>query len=128
MYHYRTIDRDKNKKPDILLDIESMDQFNAEQYLPVADALLCNGVVEQCDNPFQMIKACNAMLRMGGLMLFGSVLLGYPPHSYDRFRFTDTGALSALVRCGFAVRNAETLQRNGVPSYIYAICQKVGNP
>lgn len=124
-FSYKTIDRDPWKKPDIGIDIEGLTNHNVEDYLDRASALLCNGVIEQCDDPFAMIRACNALLRMDSLALFGMCLLGYPPHSLDRFRFTESGALDAMKKCGFEVITKTIISRQEVPSYIYILCRKV---
>lgn len=121
-FHYLSVDRDPNKAPDILLDVEKY--RHGLPGLQPADALMCNGVIEQCDDPIEIIKACNDLLVAGGVALFGMVLLGYPPHENDRFRFTKNGAMSALVRYGFQVDDVTVIERSNIPSYIYAICTK----
>ena len=121
---FKTIDRDKNKVPDIVLDIEKLNEFNADDYLELADAILCNGVVEQCDNPFKMIEACYSILKSNGIILFGMVLTGFPLYDNDRFRFTAQGAELAIKHTGFTILTKEIVQRDGVDTYVYVVAQK----
>lgn len=123
-FDYRTIDRDLGKHPDILLDIEGLNEISIDDYLTRAEGLLCNGVVEQCDDPIKMIRSCHAMLKSNGQALFGFVLLGYPQHTYDFFRFTESGACGALKRAGFIIVDNVGVSRDGRPSYIYIFCKR----
>lgn len=123
-FDYKTVDRDPFKRPDISLDIEGLNEISVDDYLDRADGLLCNGVIEQCNDPFAMLRACRAMLKDGGIALFGMVLLGYPALSLDNFRFTKSGAVNALKKCGFSILYVDFVERDGVPTYVYAICKK----
>lgn len=120
-FNYKTIDRDQCKQPDLLIDIEKDMLIEG---LPQVDAVICNGVIEQCDDPFKVIRSCSLLLHSRGYVLFGMVLLGYPPHENDRFRFTKNGAKAAIERIGLHIEHEEVITRGNVPSYIYAICRK----
>lgn len=124
-HDFSTIDMYDVKGPDILMNIEELPQIKPEDRPPLADAMLCNGVIEQCNDPMQMIRSCHGMLKDGGLILFGFCLLGYPIHDLDRFRFTQSGALFAVRRCGFSVHKYQIVSRKETESYIYVVAQKV---
>jgi hypothetical protein len=121
---FSTVDMDADKDPDILMNIEDLYGFCAKERPPQANAMLCNGVIEQCNDPMQMLRACHGMLQDKGLILFGFCLLGYPIHDLDRFRFTQSGALFALGRCGFNILKTEVVSRGEAESYIYVVAQK----
>lgn len=123
-FEYMTIDRDPVKSPCILLDVELLNPGNVEDYLKPADAILCNGVIEQCTDPMKLIRSCNAILKYHGRALFGFVLLGYPQHEFDYFRFTLNGALRAVQECGFVASQNIIVERGGIESYVYLICHK----
>lgn len=120
----KTIDRELKKNPDICTDIEKINKEDMDHYLETAHAVLCNGVIEQCDNPFRMIEACHVLLKHAGLALFGMCLLGYPSHDLDRFRFTRQGAELAITRAGFKIMSTDVVQRDNKDSYIYVVAQK----
>lgn len=122
---FKTIDCDVTKKPDIFMNIEGINEHNIDEYLPQCHALLCNGVIEQCWDPMELIRSCCALVRSQGLALFGFVLLGYPEHDFDRFRFTKQGAICALKQCGFNIEDSYIVKRDNVPSYIYVVCKKL---
>ncbi len=125
-FHFMTIDRDSKKNPDICLDIEKLTSlYDFEDYLDIADAILCNGVIEQCSDPFNMLRACNSMLKSSGLALFGFVLLGFPEYDNDRFRFTKRGARESLGACGFGIRHEFIVTHEGKETYIYLVAQKI---
>ena len=119
-HSFKTIDRDPDKRPDIAMDIEMLTSSS----FATADALLCNGVIEQCNDPMQMIRGCNSLLKSGGLILFGFCLLGYPPYDNDRFRFTSQGAIVAVKRNGFNIIKIDIVKRNDIESYIYVLAKK----
>lgn len=121
---YKTIDVDATKKPDILLNVEKINERNVKRYMPRCDLLLCNGVIEQCFDPMQLIRSCHALVKRQHVSLFGFVLLGYPEHKFDRFRFTEQGAYHALKSCGYTIRMTNTIKRADKPSYFYAECVK----
>jgi hypothetical protein len=123
-HDFSTVDMDADKDPDILMNIEDLYGFCVNERPPQANAMLCNGVIEQCNDPMQMLRSCHGMLQDKGLILFGFCLLGYPIHDLDRFRFTQSGALFALGRCGFNIIRHEVVSREGKESYIYVVAQK----
>ncbi len=123
-HRFKVIDMNEDKSPDIVLNIEGLNQHNVEDYIHRAAALLCNGVVEQCNDPLQMIRSCNAILKSDGVMLLGCCSVGYNLHALDRYRFTKQGAEHALKRCGFSIINTWTVERNGLESYVYVMARK----
>lgn len=115
-YNYKTIDRNKAIEPDIVADVEK----NID--LPLCDAVLCNGVVEQCDNPFLLFKNVTQLLEPKGVALYGSVSLGYPEYDVDYFRFTVKGLMRVLEK-SYSILES-TLVTRVTPSYVFVICQK----
>lgn len=119
-FNYTTIDIDLQRFPDIVLNIE---EARAGSVAP-ADALLMNGVIEYCTDPLKMIAFCNGALKIGGRALFGMILTGYTVSSENSFRFTVDAALNAIIQSGFEIRRVEVVEREGIPSYVYAVCRK----
>lgn len=117
-YDYKTVDRDKTTNPDIFLDLEKLDGGGA----CILDAVLCNGVTEQCSNPFDLLKGVESIIKVGGYGLYGVLLTSYPLFGWDNFRFTESGIL--LQFNNFDIIEKELVYRNDVPSYIYLICKK----
>lgn len=120
---YKTIDRDPDKTPDIVLNIEGL--CCPEEYVDLCHFVLCNGVVEQCDNPYDLLAGVNAILKPGGFALLGIISVGYPIYSMDRVRFTPSGARYLVERYGFKIENEDVVERDGVPSYVFMICKKI---
>jgi len=119
---YKTVDRSKELKPDIVADIEEYEFFDKSHRLP--EIVVCHGVMEQCHNPFVMADAIHDMLLKGGRALFGMLSIGYPLwQDLDLCRFTPQGAerlFSDWKSC-----NLDVIYRYGdVPSAIYAVVQK----
>jgi len=116
---YKTVDCNPAVNPDIVCDIEAIrcpNDFNAE-------AVICNGVAEQCENPFNVVRGIDWMMKDGAVALFGIISVGYPIYDTDYVRFTPNGALRLLQR-HFRLLEHEIVRRDGIPSYIYAICRK----
>jgi len=116
-YIYKTVDRMMSKEPDIFLDLE-YDTID----LPQADAVICNGVTEQCDNPFKVLESLDKMLKNKGYILFGIASVGYPIYDIDYTRFTPNG-VRRLLR-DYRILEEEIMYRNELPSYILLIVQK----
>jgi len=118
-----TIDRTAGIGADFVINIE---QAHADSIAP-ADALLCNGVTEQCDNMLFLFRGMYDILKKGGYVLFGMCSVGYPIYCQDGFndkvRLTPQGA-QWLVTRQFAIIEMETLKRGDLPSYIYIIGRK----
>ena len=114
--NYKSIDISTGKCPDILLNFEDTEEVLK---LPKADLILCNGVVEQCNNPFEIIKNCLLLLNDRGYLLFGSVLTGFPVYENDYFRFTANG----LRRMFKNIVTEEIIYREGItfPTYMYIL-------
>src|SRR6185503_14443596 len=116
---YRSIDRDPDKKPDIIADVEldgSIDQ---------ADAAICNGVIEQSDDPVGVIKGAARLVKMGGYVLFVIISVGYPLFERDFCRFTPNGVIRVLNNSGFEIKDFHIITRDALPSYVFSICKKV---
>lgn len=113
---YKSIDNNITKNPDIFLDFENTEEVIK---LPKADLILCNGVVEQCTNPFKIIENCLSLLNDKGYLLFGSVLTGFPVYQNDYFRFTANG----LRRMFKNIVTEEIVYREGItePTYMYIL-------
>lgn len=112
---YRTIDRSKHRRPDVLLDVESSSFAG-----PSGLALLCNGVTETCNDPCSLIAGSRRLLQQGARALFGVMSIAYPIGSRSDFwRLTPKGALRLLERSGFAELHLDAVERNGIPSYLF---------
>ena len=120
-FTFRTIDKNPLVQPDLELDLE---ELYSVTLLPLADGILFNGVVEQCENPFILLETLNEMLKGSGVMLVGTVLTGFPVYDNDRFRFTEMGIKNALR--DYKLLESETIYRPGVkdPTYMYLLIQK----
>lgn len=116
-YIYKTVDKLQSKTPDIMFDLEYDDIL-----IPQANAILLNGVTEQCDNPFKLMETVDKILKPHGVMLAGICLVGYPIGEWDYFRFTPKGA-KYLLR-DYRILQEEVLYHNNIPSYSYFIVQK----
>jgi hypothetical protein len=121
-YNYLTIDKDANKKPYLILDIEDVRDLGG---LDVPKAIICNGVVEQCENPFLLFQNLFGLLQPGGFMLIGTVLTGFPVYDNDRVRFTVRGIINLMKKYGDILEN-EVVYREGIvdPTYMYLIVKK----
>ena len=88
--HLITIDRDKNKYPDLVMDIEQTNNFSCK-------FMMCVGVTEECNNPFELVKGIHRILDEGGIVLFGIALIGNPIYDKDYWRFTERGAYKLIT-------------------------------
>lgn len=111
-----TIDRNPEVKPDVLLDIEN-DKIETK-----CDVVLCNGVMEQCTNPFKLVDGVHYMLNREGVALFGIMSVAYPIFDCDYVRFTPRGIERLLNR--FELLADFHCFRGDVVSYVYVICRK----
>lgn len=124
-HDFKVLDRDEAKRPDIVIDVEKAGCYGFSDFTPdQVDAILCNGVIEQCDDPMQLIRSCNILIKPSGIILFGFCLLGYPLYDNDHFRFTARGATKAISRAGLTILKTDIVQRNGAASYIYVLAKK----
>jgi hypothetical protein len=118
-FRYRTLDKDASLNPNIILDLENLPEDCYECY----NTLLCNGVTEWCNNPFNLVEGCYNLLKKDGYALFGIILYGYPLlNSEDKTRFTVNGAYNLLKK--FMLVEKEILHYDNLPSYIYLIVKK----
>lgn len=116
-YDYKTIDRLERKNPDILLDLEK-DPIN----LPKADVIICNGVTEQCDNPFKIRETIGSLLKDDGYVLFGILSIGFEIYGTDYIRFTPNG-VERFLR-DYKILEKGIVYRNDIPSYVLAIVKR----
>lgn len=87
-------------------------------------ALICNGVTEQCSDAAALLRGCRALLRDGGVALFGIIGPGYPlMQTTDRCRLTPQGVRDYLTAAGFRVKDIVPVERHCVPSYSLAWCE-----
>lgn len=117
-----TIDRDKQTYPDLIIDIE-----NAIPQNLICDAIICMGVTEECENPFQLLRGINSMLKANGLALFGIALQGNPAYQNDYWRFTINGARKLLAPYFASVYERLVTQQMGkinMPMYLFTIARK----
>lgn len=130
---YRTLDRNADLNPDILDDME-----NTKLQEEVADIIICNGVMEQCDNPFKLVAGLWKVLKIGGHGLFGIMSVGFPMiQDLDLCRFTPQGVDKLLrdfkiIDIDYRTRevlwatdiNADVKEWKEIPSYIFVTVQK----
>lgn len=84
---YRTVDRDESLDPDIVLNLES------EFLNDAADAIIVNGVFEQCNDPWALLRSVWLSLKSGGKLLVGLPSIGMEPYGEkDKWRVTRAGA------------------------------------
>ncbi len=140
-FTYKTIDCDKSKKPDIFMDMEWFAKYNAlgidrnmlfleaAMDMVPAEAVMCNGVIEQCNNPFLLMEGINKLMVEGGLVLMGIISVGFPIYVNDRIRFTPFGARKLMTYFGFRIVDEEIVAPTAskIPTYMYLICRKESN-
>jgi hypothetical protein len=124
---YKTIDRSNEKSPDFVLDVENFGEDMDTDHFDPADAVICNGVMEQCGDPFSLVVGINKLLKKGSLVLMGTMSVGFPIYQTDRTRFTPFGAEQIMVDSGFEVIKSEVIHRGELPSYVFLICRKEWN-
>lgn len=90
-----TLDRNEEKHPDIVVDLEQYGDL-------MCDAVMCVGVTEECNNPFELIKGVHRLLNVNAMVLFGIALIGNPVYDKDYWRFTASGSLK-LVETYFKI-------------------------
>jgi hypothetical protein len=118
-FDYKTVDILPDTRPDIIADME-----HPADHVPSADALICNGVTEQCNNPFDLIRGVRSVMRPNGLILFGVISTAYPVYlSRDYFRFTVAGFKKVIALNNLQIIDYTPVLRNDAVSYIYAICK-----
>jgi hypothetical protein len=120
-YKYLTIDKDPDKKPDLVHNIEDA---NAMILIDMPGAIICNGVVEQCENPFRLFDNL-FYLNSGSIVLIGTILTGFPVYDNDRVRFTVMGITNLMKKYGI-ILDSEVIYREGIkdPTYMYLIVKK----
>ncbi len=117
--NYRTIDRNPALGADITADVES-DPLTI--YSETADATICSGVTEQCDNPFLLRDGVFRLLKPGGLALWGVLCVGFGMYPGERFAFTPEGVAEYLK--GYDWLSHEICYRDGTPSYFFVLGRK----
>lgn len=123
-YQYHTIDRNEELNPDFVVDVENyFPSFTLfKESLKPCDGIVCNGVIEQCNNPFKLIKGVKGILKKGGYLLLGSISIGFPLYANDYIRFTPRG-IERLV-ADFTIFKKKICFRNEQPSYMFLILKK----
>ncbi len=118
---YYTVDRDEKRKPDSLVDfdIESFETFGIpENCPPDADGILLNGIFEQSDDPFTLMRNVSTVLKTNGKLLAGLISIDAPWKSdRDKWRVTKSGALEYCK--GFHIDELYEL-----PGYYYVLGTK----
>ena len=113
---YFSVDCDEKRKPDILCNVEK--SYIGESFHRLGNGILLNGVFEQCDNPFALMKNVHKSMVDGGKILAG--LIGRRARwksVRDKWRVTKSGALSYCK--GFRIDEFYEL-----PSYYYVLGTK----
>lgn len=88
---YYTVDRDEKRKPDLLHNYE-LELISYE--LERVNGIVLNGVFEQSDDPFKLMKNIHSMLVPGGKLLAGLIGIEAPwTSNRDKWRVTKAGAL-----------------------------------
>lgn len=120
-FRYKTIDCDAEKNPDMVMDIE---QPGNALRVKAADAIICHGVLEQCNDPIKMIQGALMLLKPGGKALFGLISVGYPIFEFDRIRITPEGAKHYLK--GLNITSTQVFYREDIhtPTYIFVKGEK----
>ena len=108
----KTLDRDGSKKPDLEIDIEQDNDL-------LCDAIMCIGVTEECENPFELIKGVHRLLDAKGIVLFGIALTANPIYDKDYWRFTFNGA-TKLVEPYFKILEQMMVSNK----YVFFIAEK----
>lgn len=116
---YKTLDRRRDLNPDIWCDVEEV-QLRKE----IADCIICNGVTEQCNNPFKLVDGIKEILKIGGFGLFGIMATSFPLiQDLDLWRFTPQGIGKLLNK--FCLVDFDASQnRRGISSYIFVIVKR----
>ena len=110
----RTIDRDDTLKPDVCLDMET-DEIGLQ-----ADGVIYNGVFEQCDDPWMLLRGIVSMLKSEGKILAGLASIGMEPYGEkDKWRVTIDGAKAYISEYFTITRIVE------LPEYFYVLGTKL---
>lgn len=110
---YRTVDRYKSLKPDIHMDLETVEPLNF--FTNHVGGILFNGVFEQCDNPFKVMNGIKCLLKNDGLILAGLASNGMEPYGEsDKWRVTKDGAIAYM-------KDFKILEIHEFPAYIYIL-------
>ena len=108
-----TLDRNGRKHPDIEVDIEGHNDL-------MCDAVMCVGVTEECNNPFELIKGVHRLLHLNSVVLFGIALTGNPIYDKDYWRCTINGSVK-LIEGHFKIVE----QRFVEDKYAFFIARKI---
>lgn len=119
---YLSLDRDKTKNPDVLLDLEGWEFL---LFPKKEKAVICMGVWEQADNPYKLIEGIASILNPGEKALLGIISIGYPLcQDIDRNRITPQG-LGFILSKDFITKSWDVVvNEENIPSYIFAIVEK----
>lgn len=118
--NYKTLDKNPDLKPDIFEDIEDYKLFIRNAFV---DCIVCMGVMEQCNSPFEVIRGIDCILKPGGHALFGIISTHFSmKQDIDYLRFTPQGAHKLLSV--FNILDFKVFTDNDKPSSIFAIVQK----
>lgn len=110
--NYKTVDRDLALRPDILHDMER------RPLDPQAGFIFFNGVFEQCDDPWAIMRNIRASLLPGGTLLAGIANTKMPLYGErDRWRITRAGI--DIYFKSYTIKHLYEL-----PEYFYAIAEK----
>lgn len=115
---YKTLDIKKELGPDIVDDIANTKLGECS-----VDCVICMGIWEQCENPFDVIKGVRKILKVGGYALFGIISVSFPMwQDIDYLRFTPQGARMMLK--DFKFLEEQLVFRGELPSYSFIIVSK----
>jgi hypothetical protein len=107
---YVTVDRSLENDPCLMHDMEKAP-------LQPADFILFNGVFEQCNDPWALMRNLEKSIKPGGTLLAGIASIGMPPYGErDKWRVTKDGLLAYL-------KNWDIITIHTFPEYFYAVAK-----
>lgn len=118
-YHYYTCDINLAKNPDIIMDVSSPPMEFHNKF----NAVVCQGVTEQADNPYKLFEGIYRLLTKNGVLLAGIASYGFPMYSQDFSRFSPRGAKEKLLK-NFEIIEESVVGSLENPEYLFYIGRK----
>jgi SAM-dependent methyltransferase len=121
---YYTLDKDKSKGADFIIDAHSLYNFNGE----IFEALLLIEVLEHVEFPYIVLQEAKRILRKNGIMLVTVPCLGVPLHpkaSYGDFRRFSPDSIKRLMEsCQLEIAEFEFVGTIHEPYSIHIVATK----